>query len=112
LFLQGIGYCDLNVTSANKPYKVPFSEWVLVYVSVQCGSSEENYGISVMEKVINKKFRFTVTGYYRDTPIGHQWYQNVGSKIENLIALDCKNWTMEGHPISLNDFEIDIHEIP
>lgn len=105
---QGIAYGDLDITSAFKPYQVSFADWVVVYLSTQVGVSAEEYFVQVAAKPVNKKVRFVVQGYYTDTAIGRRWYQNLGSKIEELIARQCKTWTMEGHPISLNDFEITI----
>lgn len=111
LVFQGIGYGDLDTTSAFKPYQVSFADWVVVYLSTQVSTSAEDYFIQVVAKPINKKIRFVVQGYYTDTPIGLRWYQSVGSKIEELIAKQCKTWTMEGYPISLNDFEITIRKL-
>lgn len=110
LAFQGIGYGDLETTSAFKPYQVSFADWVVVYLSTQVNVSAEDYFIQIAEKLINEKVRFVVEGYYTDTAIGRRWYQSIGSKLEERIARQCKIWTMEGHPISLNDFEITIRK--
>lgn len=108
LAFQGIAYGDLDTTSAFKPYQVSFADWVVVYLSTQVTVSSEYYFIQVSAKPINEKVRFVVEGYYTDTAIGRRWYQNIGSKLDERIGRYCRTWTMEGHPISLNDFDIRI----
>jgi len=110
LTFQGTGYADLDFVAANKPYQISFVDWVVVYLSTQIGASTKNYFVHVGSKAVNKKVRFVVQGYYADTVTGRDWYERLGSKIEDLIAKHCKIWTVEGHPISLNDFEVTIRK--
>jgi len=108
---QETAHADLDFAAATKPYQVSFADWVVVYLSTTVGTYTENYSVTVSLKMINKKYRFVVQGSYIDNAIGRQWYEQIGSKlIEQTIASQCKIWTGEGHPISLNDFEIAIRK--
>ena len=111
LAFQETAYADLDLAVASKPYQVSFVDWVVVYLSTKVGKSTEDYWVSVGARPISNKVRFVVVGTYTDTVTGRQWYETIGSKIEQFIATQCKIWTGEGHPISSNDFEITIRKI-
>jgi len=49
-----------------------------------------------------------VKGTALDTPIGRAWYTDVVPLVKTNIAKKCTNWTQQGYPISIDDFEIDI----
>lgn len=110
LSLQGIAHGDLDPASAFKTYQVSFADWVVVYLTTQVSASAEDYFVGVGSKVVNKKVRFVVEGFYVDSESGRRWYQKIGSKIEEAITRQCKVWAQEGYPISLNDFEIIIRK--
>lgn len=101
-------HTDISWEQALKIYEVPFTEWVQVKLHVDYGASTENYSVSSSVRLINEKTRFIVGGSVANTEIGRQWYKNIGSKIEEDIARQCRIWTSQGYPISLNDFEINI----
>jgi hypothetical protein len=101
-------YADLSTDVAEKTYQVKFADWVEVYLHVAMETSSEDYAVYVNKDIIDNKHKFYVGGYYLDTPNGKFWYETVGSKIEKRIRKLCDIWTVQGYPISLNDFEIEI----
>jgi hypothetical protein len=64
--------------------------------------------VSTYAKFVDQRVRFCIVGYYTNTDIGRNWYANVGAQIESRVKVLCGIWTAQGHPISLNDFEIQI----
>ena len=104
---------DMSTAEANKAYSVRFRDWVYVYINMEFIRAEPmlpDYGIGMTEKVVNDKVKFVITGYYFDTKLGMDWYQRYASKLESIIALLCHTWTQQGHPITLDDFEIEIRK--
>jgi len=104
---------DMSMAEAGKAYSVRFEDWVYVYVNMtflQAWPAAPDYSIGMTEKVVNDKVKFVITGYYFDTKLGMDWYQRYASKLESIIALLCHTWTQQGHPITLDDFEIEIRK--
>ena len=99
---------DMSIKVASREYRPSFSEWVFVYLNSKYSRSTDNYFVDVTMKIINKKIRFVINGYYVNNKIGQQWYLMVGSNIEKDIANQCKIWKHKGYRISLNDFEMNI----
>jgi hypothetical protein len=108
-----LAWADMAMNEANRAYSPRFQDWVFVYLNsefVQAAPPAPDYSLSVTLKIVNNKVRFLVTGYYFDTKLGRDWYQRYGSKLESTIAMLCHTWTQQGHPVTLDDFEINIRE--
>jgi hypothetical protein len=101
---------DLPPSTATQIYQPDFEEWAFVNLTASYRDySSETHFVSVGRASVNGKIRFKVLGTYSKNPAGQAWFDRVGSKIRPSIEADCKSWTAEGFPISLNDFDIDIH---
>ena len=109
---QNSSQADISVDMFKKPYPVPFGDWVVVYFSTYFDavntSCNERRVLKISEEVIEDNIRFTVYVIYPDTEVGKQWYQKSFSQMKEFIRGKCRNWTIEGYPISLNDFQFDI----
>ena len=95
---------DMSAAEANKPYSVPFQDWVYLYLStefLQAAPAAPDYTIGVKQKIVDNQVRFVVTGYYFDTKLGRDWYRRYGSQVESSIAMLCHNWNRQGHRIIL-----------
>jgi len=103
-------YSDIPLDEAQKTYEVPFAHWVFVYLNVSFGASSEHYSIQIYRKIVDNQLRFVVEGRAANTPVGKEWYQKYGSKIQEQLQLLCNFWTKQGYPLSLDDFEINIKE--
>jgi len=103
-----LAHSDISMEQAIKTYKVPFNEWVNVKLHVNVAISAEDYSVTTSTKMINKRIRFVVTGRASNTTLGRKWYKETVPNIKKNIELMCELWTLEGYPISLNDFEINI----
>lgn len=103
-------HSDISFDKASKIYnKISFVDWVRVVLHVNyVTTATGHYFVVTRVKSVNNKTRFIIIGEAYDTPLGQEWFREVGSKIEESVAQDCKIWTMQGYPISLNDFEINI----
>jgi len=103
-------YADLTEEDASKPYLVTFEDWVVVYLHARFETSGPDYFVGTGVRQVGGKVRFTIKGSAADTPLGREWYAEVGSKIEDSVAQKCEIWTLQGYPISLSDFEISIEK--
>lgn len=106
---------DISMTEANRPYSVRFEDWVLLYLNNEFLSSAPpapDYNISARPTILGDKVKFVITGYYFDTKLGRDWYSRYGSQLQTTIAMLCHTWTQQGHPVSLDDFEINIRKEP
>lgn len=103
-----LAHSDISTEQATKIYKVPFDEWVNVWLHVNVAVSTEDYSVMTGRIIINKRTRFEVYGRASNTTLGRKWYKEMVPMIEKAIELRCKVWTKLGYPISLNDFEINI----
>ena len=113
LSLASSACADMSITEANKTCSVRFRDWVYVYVNnefIQAAPSAPDYTIAMRPKIIDNKIRFVITGYYFDTKLGIDWYRRYASQLDSIIAMMCHTWTQQGHQISLDDFEINIHK--
>lgn len=107
---QNSSRADIDIDLYAKTYPVPFGDWVLVYLSA-CFENEIHgqFLISVGMQAIEGKTRFNISLLYNpNTEIGKHWYQENFPKIKEGIRGMCADWTAEGYPISLNDFQFDI----
>ncbi len=103
---------DMSMTEANRTYSLRFQDWVFLYMNnefQQAAPPAPDYTIGMRPKIVGDKVRFVITGYYFDTKLGKDWYRRCGSQLESTIAMLCHSWTQQGHPISPDDFEINIH---
>ena len=109
---QNSSQADIGMDMFRKPYPVEFGDWVRVYLSAvwdQDLGSEYFLRVGVKLIPIGRKFRFKITvAYNSNTEIGKQWYQETFPEIKEGIRKQCRYWTLQGYPISLNDFEFDI----
>ena len=106
-------FADMSVTEANRPYSVRFEDWVFIYLNNEFMSAAPpapDYNVSVKPSIGNNQVKFIITGYYFDTNVGNDWYKRYGSQIESIVAMLCHTWTQQGHPTSLDDFEITIRK--
>ena len=86
-----------------------FADWAFLYLTASYRDySSETHFVSIARETISGRVRFKVTGSYTKTAAGQAWFDGIGLKIRKGIEGDCKRWTAEGFPISLNDFQIDI----
>ena len=97
----------------NKPYPVTFGDWVYIYLKARFetmafGNSE--YYVLVSYKGVNNKIRYVIKGRFCDTVIGRKAYPVAGLDIESKVKRMCNLWSLQGYPISLNDFEINIEK--
>ena len=116
LVLSGISVtamAEMTMTEANRPYSVRFQDWVFIYLNNEFMSAAPpapDYYLSVKPKIIQDKIRFIITGYYFDTKVGNNWYSRYASQLESTVAMLCHSWTQQGHPVSPEDFEINIRK--
>jgi len=111
LVTRSIVRADLPQSTATQIYQPDFEEWAFLYLTAAYRDySSQTHFVSVAEQTINGKIRFKILGTYTKTPGGQAWFDNIGSKIRASIEADCRRWTAGGCPISLNDFQIDIHQ--
>lgn len=103
-----LAHSDISMEQAAEIYEVPFSEWVVVWLHTNIAVSAESYFVITGAKSINKRTRFVITGKAYNTTVGRKMYKEMVPKIEKQIAQACEMWTVQGYPISLNDFEINI----
>ncbi len=104
-----IARADLPQSTATIIYKPDFEEWAYLYLlAAYRDSSGTTHFVSVGRTTINGRLRFKIIGTYSNSPAGQAWYEHFGSKIRGSIEIDCKRWTADGFPISLDDFQIDI----
>jgi hypothetical protein len=111
--LSSRALADMSMTEANRPYSVRFQDWVFIYLNnefMTAAPSAPDYNISVKPEILNNQIKFIVTGYYFDTKVGIDWYKRYASQLESTIAMLCHSWTQQGHPASLDDFEITIRK--
>ena len=100
---------DLPQSTATQIYEPDFEEWALLYLNACYRDySNQSHFVGVGKQTVNGRLRFKIVGSYNKSPLGQAWFDKIGSKIRQSIETDCKRWTAEGFPISLNDFEIDI----
>jgi len=111
--LAAPAFADMSMTEANRPYSVRFEDWVLIYLNnefISAAPPAPDYNVSVKPSVANNDVKFIITGYYFDTKAGNDWYKRYGAQIESIVAMLCHTWTQQGHPASLDDFEITIRK--
>ena len=101
---------DITFEQGAKVYRVRFSDWVQTFMHATYAGTYREFSVITSVKPVNGKARVTITGIYADTEGGRAWYRDTGSKIEERVGWNCKDWTQQGYPISLNDFEIDIRK--
>ena len=107
--IWSVARADLPQGTATQIYQPDFEEWAFLSLTASYRDySSTTHFVSVARQTVNGKVRFKVTGTYAKSPAGQAWFDNIGSKIRNAIDADCKHWTAEGFPISLNDFQIEI----
>jgi hypothetical protein len=110
---QNTSRADIGMDIYDKPYLVPFGQWVLVWTKIKYTntSTPEDYYCLVSRKRVEGKTRYVIKARYnRNTEYGRSYYQIISGEKENL-RLQCKLWTAQGYPISLNDIEFDIQEM-
>lgn len=106
-----IARADLSQDTATIIYKPDFEEWAYLYLlAAYRDSSGVTHFVSVGRTTVNGRIRFRILGSYANTPAGKGWYDHFGSKIRGSIEIDCKRWTADGFPTSLDDFEINISQ--
>jgi hypothetical protein len=104
---------SMPMSEANRPYSVRFQDWVFIYLNNEFMSAAPpapDYHISVKPKIVKDKIQFVITGYFFDTKVGNDWYSRYASQLESTIAMLSHSWTQQGHPISPEDFEINIRK--
>jgi hypothetical protein len=104
---------DMSMTEANRPYSVRFQDWVIIFLNnefMSAAPSAPDYNISAKTSIGNNDVKFIITGYYFDTKAGNDWYKRYGSQIESIVAMLCHTWTQQGHPTSLDDFQITVRK--
>ena len=105
---QNLSRADITMDTYSKPYIVPFGEWVYVYLKVSYDINRNDYFVNVLVKPIGNKMRYYLRGECFNTKLGRDFYQNGVPEIKRGVEAACKQWTLQGYPISLNDFEFDI----
>lgn len=111
--LTAPAFADMSMTEANRPYSVRFQDWVFIYLNNEFTSAAPpapDYNVSVKPSITSNQVKFMITGYYFDTKAGNDWYKRYGSQLESIVAMLCHAWTQQGHPTSLDDFEIAIRK--
>ncbi len=104
-------HADITWEQFNAPYRVQFGEWVPVWMAEQYESDQDDWSVLTGAGMVGDKIRFSIVGRVMNTPMGRQWYETVGSQIEETVAMKCDLWTKAGYPISINDFDIDIQKL-
>jgi hypothetical protein len=103
---------DLPQSTATQIFQPSFEEWAFVYLTACYRDySSQTHFVSVGRQSINGRERFMIVGSYSKNPQGQAWFDRIGSQIRKAVEADCKRWTAEGFPISLNDFQIDISPV-
>ena len=113
---QNSSQADIGRDIFNKPYSVTFGDWVYVNLSITLKQQHLPYYYVLVEqkiiegkKLIESKMRFRIQVRYNpNTELGREWYREAVPIIKRHIEVSCRNWTMKGYPISLNDFDFDI----
>jgi hypothetical protein len=109
VFMQSNSRADLPQSTATQIYQPTFDQWAFLNLTASYRDySGQPAFVSVERESKNGKVRFKILGRYTDDRLGQDWYARVGSRIRTGIEDDCKQWTAEGYPISLADFDIDI----
>ena len=110
---QNSSQADIGVDIYAKPYLVPFGDWVHVYLcAIFQGVNLPDYAILVKKELIEDKYRFSIVGFYKpNTEIGKRWYQETFPLRKETIRMQCRTWTRQGYPISLNDFQFNINAL-
>ena len=110
---QNTSRADIGMDIWVKPYTVIFSDWVMVHLKVNYEMNNmPAYFVSIEGQVIEGKVRLKVRGEYRsNTEAGRIFYTKILPEVKKGIKQDCMQWTLQGYPISLNDFEFDIQAI-
>ncbi len=94
-----------DITS--KYYSVPFNEWVYVWTYVHFVEDYPDYRCRVEEKLVEGKTKYVIVAYYDKKSSWH----HILSMGKIVLEGKCKEWTLRGYPISINDFEFDIEAI-
>ena len=109
---QNSSQADIGMDIYAKTYPVPFGDWVQISLSAlyEGHNIGGDYFLDVIgPETIEDKFRFRIVAAYNaNTELGRQWYQETFPKIKRNIRQQCEIWTLQGYPISLNDFQFDI----
>ncbi|MBC8236152.1 hypothetical protein H8E77_41930 [bacterium] len=104
---QNSSRADIGMDICAKPYPVLFSDWVLVYLNAYTCTSNSVYSETIWPVIIEgNKMKFKVRVVYHNNEFGRAFYLKSG--IKSRIEVACEQWTAQGYPISLNDFEFDI----
>ena len=108
---QNQSHADITRDVYDKTYPVPFGEWVYVFLSTSLEiKTLPDYWVDVSYGAIEGKTRFTVSVRYLDTTeMGRRFYQKTFPIMKDNLRHRCAGWTAQGYPISLNDFEFDVH---
>jgi hypothetical protein len=109
LLIRSVSRADLPQSTATQIYQPSFDQWAFLSLTASYRDySGQPAFVSIERQSKNGGVRFKVLGRYTNDRLGKDWYARVGSRIRTGIEDDCKRWTAEGYPISLNDFDIDI----
>ena len=103
---------NIGMDIYNKPYPVPFGEWVIVYLNSFPFFRLNNlpdYAVLV-RKELSTGYSI-VARYNSKTEGGKLFYNELFPLWKEIIKKKCEYWTLEGYPISLNDFVFDIQEM-
>ena len=109
---QNSSQADIDMDIHMRTYPVPFGDWVGVWLSsIYRIESLPSYQVLVGQEGIEGKARFKIAARYNsNTESGRLWYSELYPIMKESIRLQCARWTLQGYPISLNDFEFDIQE--
>jgi len=105
-----MGFMDVYT----KIYSVPFGDWVTLWL-MQYRNHESGYdGYAVIPHpvLIENKVRYKIIIVYNSrSEDSKSWYNEAFPVLKEEIRRKCEQWTAQGYPISLNDFEFDIQAI-
>jgi len=108
---QNQSHADIADDVYKKTYPVPFGNWVEVWLYTHLETQLlPDYAVNTYSKLIEDKSRFVISVVYKDTKIGREWYQDTFLVQKGTLRLQCASWTVQGYPISLNDFQFDIRK--
>ena len=109
LLIRSVSRADLPQSTATQIYQPSFDQWAFLSLTASYRDDSGQPAFVSIETPGEKRQRaFQGPRRYTNDRLGKDWYARVGSRIGTGIEDDCKRWTAEGYPISLNDFDIDI----
>ena len=99
---------DIPADVALKTYSPSFGDWVFVYFQAVYAEGTDFYSLSVNKEMEDDKVRFIFSFTYFDESQGERIRFGTVPYFEERLEEDCKRWTGEGYPISMNDISIEV----